>query len=209
MPDELPPAVLLAAGYSRRFGADKRCLAGPGGAALAECAARPFVEAGLRLVVVLRHDDDPLAWQARLPQAGIVRVDAAARGLGDSLAAAAASLPDGSSILVGLADKPLLQAATVRAVLRALPGRTLVVPTYRGRPGHPVAFAGSLLARLRRLQGDEGARRLLCDPSVAAYRLATDDEGVCFDVDTPADVRRWRERARSAARTAPAGTQPP
>jgi CTP:molybdopterin cytidylyltransferase MocA len=70
-----------------------------------------------------------------------------------------------------------------------------------------VAFDGSLLARLRRLQGDEGARRLLRDPSVAVYRLTTDDEGVCFDVDTPADARRWRDRV--AGRTPPAGPQPP
>jgi molybdenum cofactor cytidylyltransferase len=79
---------------------------------------------------------------------------------------------------------------TLTAVARALSQYPVVYPQFRGRRGHPVGFSVELYTELIKLQGDEGARRLLARyPSQA---LDLDDPGVLIDVDTDGDLERAR-----------------
>lgn len=116
-------------------------------------------------------------------------------------------------LLVQPADMPWLEVSSVRRVVGAEAGegqpnlgpnlnlnpnpnpdpdsdpghagekRLIVLPTYRGRDGHPVRFDRTLLAALSGLTGDRGARPLLMlHPPL---RIAVDDPGVVRDLDTP------------------------
>jgi molybdenum cofactor cytidylyltransferase len=58
-----------------------------------------------------------------------------------------------------------------------------------------VGFAAELLSELRRLSGDEGARRLLA--RYPAHGIELDDPGVLVDVDTVEDLASARSRAES------------
>jgi molybdenum cofactor cytidylyltransferase len=68
---------------------------------------------------------------------------------------------------------------------------------YRGRRGHPVGFAAELYSELVRLDGDEGARRVVA--RYPAFALEVDDPGAVVDIDTPTELEAaraaWRSRA--------------
>lgn len=190
-------ALLLGAGFSRRFGSDKRrhLVTLPDGSrvpmlcATAGLYARVFVET---VVVVRVGDEDLSTLLAR--QAGVRTVVAAdaAGGMGHSLAAGIRAVSGWSYAFVGLGDMPFVRPETLRE-LRTTMERCLadgqrsciLQPWHDGRPGHPVGFGAPHFAALAALTGDEGARRVLRDAHHDLVRLEVDDPGVLQDVDEP------------------------
>jgi molybdenum cofactor cytidylyltransferase len=184
-------AVLLAAGFSRRFGSDKRRHRLEDGTSLLAASVRLYGAAFDRLVVVLRPDDEDAAREVSetCAAACIVRCADARLGMGHSLAEGARHAQDWQYLFVALADMPWVRPATLqhlRSVLEAAPPDAIVQPAHRGEPGHPVGFGAAHLVDLTRLQGDAGARSLL--RGAGAYRqvIEVDDPGVLADLDTPA-----------------------
>jgi len=92
--------------------------------------------------------------------------------------------------LLGPADMPGLQACTIDSVLeesRREAGK-IVVPVYRGRRGHPVAFPWSVAAATAELAVGEGVNVLLGRHRV--HEVAVRDATVLDDLDTPEDYER-------------------
>lgn len=74
------------------------------------------------------------------------------------------------------ADMPMLQSATLHALIRGLAQGPIVFPTYRHLRGHPVAFAAELYSELVRMDSEHGLRRLAARyPSV---EIEVDDPGI-------------------------------
>ncbi len=181
--------VLLAGGYSRRFGVDKLVQPLPDGTAIAVAAARTLLAVCPRSISVLRPEQTTL--RNLLIDVGVaVHVDAApTRGLGDSLASAVQQTPRAAGWLVALADMPFLDARTLRSVLEALEnGAEIAAPRYRGRRGHPMGFSRRWFAELAGLQGDRGARQFIDDLQPSIVLIEVDDAGVHRDIDTPGDL---------------------
>ncbi len=109
-------------------------------------------------------------------------------GLAASLAVGIdrATIDGHDAVIVGLADQPLIQRDTWRAVAEA--DGPIVIATYGGRRRPPVKLDRSVWRLLPR-SGDEGARSLI--------RLRPDlvSEIACIgnpiDIDTREDLQRW------------------
>ena len=186
--------ILLAAGFSRRFGAeDKLMQLLPDGRPLALAAAQNLLAALPRTIAVVRPEATVLA--ALLAQAGAEVVTCAVHEveMADSLAAgvryAASQAEADSGYVIALADMPFIQPQTIAAVAAALVnGAVIAAPAYRQQRGHPVGFAASLRAELERLRGDEGARSVLQRHRQQIQVLEVGDAGVLSDIDTPQDL---------------------
>ena len=97
---------------------------------------------------------------------------------------------DSDAVVVHLADHPLVEAETFRALVseyeRTL--KPIVIARHDGRRGHPVLFARSIFAELFAAPEDRGARVVVnADPGRVVY-ADVDDPGVVLDLDTPADL---------------------
>ena len=188
-------ALILAAGFGRRFGSDKRTHTLPDGRTLLQATCARYQEVYDRLCVVLRPEDEALARQIRaLPGNPEIALAADARlGMGHSLAAGARTVSDEWKwASVALGDMPFVAAATLRELLEvffARDAQSIVQPVCNGRPGHPVTFPGECFAELCTLAGDEGARTLLKNTD-RLHRHPVGDQGVLMDVDTPAAARQ-------------------
>jgi molybdenum cofactor cytidylyltransferase len=93
-----------------------------------------------------------------------------------------------------LGDMPGVSADVIDALIAAFeqaPGCAAVVPVCQGRRGNPVLLARAIFSRVEALEGDEGARRLL-QAMKGVVEVPVDDEGVLLDIDTPADLERFR-----------------
>ena len=100
--------------------------------------------------------------------------------------------PGVRGLLVVPVDQPLLQPATVAALLEAFShGQSPVArATYQGRHGHPVVFAASVFAELRNADPAIGARAVLRAHREAILDVEVPDEGAVIDVDDPATYER-------------------
>lgn len=188
--DAVPPvtAVLLAAGYSRRFGGNKLEHRLPDGRSLLMASTEAYLRCGLPVVWAVQPDS---GWQSVARASGIATVvcEQASRGMGASLAAAIAATPVATGWVVGLGDMPFIEPQTIERVCGAVRrGAMIAAPTWRGQRGHPVGFSARLHDELCALDGDAGARDLLARHGEQIELIAVDDPGILRDIDRPADL---------------------
>ena len=186
--------ILLAAGFSRRFGvADKLLQPLPDGRLIAMAAAENLIQAIPTCVAVVRAENKVLAQLIADKGFKLVFCDENKPEMADSLATAIrfstsfAQAADG--FVIALADMPYIKAETIRAVAAQLKAdASIVMPTYQGQRGHPVGFSAKFRHELESLHGDEGARSIIKRYPDEVCLLACDDAGILADIDTPADL---------------------
>jgi len=188
--------ILLAAGYSKRFGSNKLLQALPAGSPEAGtpiglAAAKHLLEALPESIAVVRPRAQKLARILRDAGCNTVVCKNAGDGMGTSLAAGVRSTSDASGWIVGLADMPFIRPETIRTVAKALhDGAAIAAPSFQGRRGHPVGFARRFYEELSSLHGDNGARQFLEQHPEWVKVFEVDDPGVVRDIDEPSDLER-------------------
>lgn len=186
-------AVILSAGASSRMGRPK---------ALLPYREGTFLE---HLIQVTRH-----------PRIGVTRV---VLGAGADEIRAIAKLASGvvtlnlnweqgqlSSICTGIqslegvetdgivlcpVDHPLVSAALVSDLIGRFfsSGKSIVLPTYNGRRGHPVIFSSALYKDLLNAPADKGARAVVWAHAADVLEVPTDEEGVILNLNDPDMLR--------------------
>ena len=188
--------LLLAAGRGRRFdpnGASNKLLTAArqglhAGKPLAVAAALNLRGVMPRVIAVVRPPEDAAtrALADCLAEVGcelIVNAHADA-GMGSSLACGVRASADAGGWVVALADMPAIRPDTIALVASALErGALTAAPHLNEQRGHPVGFGAGLRGLLLALDGDVGARDVL--RAHPPQRLAVDDAGILYDVDTP------------------------
>lgn len=188
-------ALIVAAGFSRRFGSDKRLYQPPGGEPLLVATLRVYSRSFPTVAVVLRGDDGSLAHQlvkslAHRPPV-IITTDQAHLGMGHSLADGVRAVASWDYLFVALGDMPFVDDETLRELRRRMrderrAGNKLIVqPCCAGQPGHPVGFSCEYFNELMALSGDQGARALLEKHQDSITRIDVADRGVLTDLDQP------------------------
>jgi len=186
--------ILLAAGFSRRFGsADKLLQKLDDGRPIALAAAENLVQAIPLTIAVLRPDNKELADLLALAGLKIVFCDPQQTEMADSLASAvryASRFGESSTgFIIALADMPYIRPQTISMVAHELSaGAAIAAPTCNGQRGHPVGFSARFRSELEQLTGDEGARVILKRHAHEIKLLECGDAGILADIDTPADL---------------------
>lgn len=204
-----PVLVVLAAGRGSRFDGPTHKLEQPfGRSTVLGCTLANAMQSGLPLVVVTTPALSPHV-AALVAERDIVLVPEVEPGpgglplgMGYSIASGVSARANARGWMVLPGDMPLIEPATLRAVAAAMSQHPVVYAQYRGRRGHPVAFAAEIYSELVTLAGDEGARRLI--GRYPSHGVDVDDGGVLMDLDTVEDLERMRafEVSRSGAQLA-------
>jgi molybdenum cofactor cytidylyltransferase len=198
-------AIVLAAGRASRFRAAGGEAATKLVAALdGEPIARRVVATALNsrarpVIVVVGHARE--AVEAALANLAVtLRFNPDfADGLATSLRAGLAATPPGvAGALILLGDMPGIGAPLLDDLIRAFaakPRALAAAPVRAGKRGNPVLLGRALFDAAMRLEGDEGARRLInaLDRGQIA-EVETAAEGIELDIDTPDDLKAARDR---------------
>lgn len=182
--------LLLAAGKSSRFGADK-LTAKLNGKAVVRWSAETLMRLDDVYVVIPPGADQVTQALARLDVTFVVNL-ARAEGMASSLRAGVAALPaEAEAVVVALGDQPLASSEVTAALCERWRegGVDAVAPQYRDGRGHPVLFGRACFAALAELKGDVGARSVL-DALGDRLALVTVDADAPLDVDTPDELAR-------------------
>jgi molybdenum cofactor cytidylyltransferase len=184
-------AVLLAAGQSRRMGPLNKLLQVVDGAPMVVCAADALLAAQVEsIIVVLGHE----AGQVRTVLDGrditFIENPDYAEGLSTSLRCGLTAIPeDIDAVLICLGDMPRVSAAQINRLIAAfnwLEGRSICLPTHRGKRGNPVLWARQFVMEMMEISGDVGARHLLGEYAELVCEVEMgEDDAVLLDIDTP------------------------
>lgn len=203
MPGPRIVGVILAAGESARMGRLKPLLPLDGTTFLGRIIAA-HRSAGIEKVIVVvgAHADEIRAALAgesveivenpRWPEGPltslIAGIDAAQHLLADA-------------IMMHPVDHPAVGAEVIAAMcdVFARTGRVVVRPVFNGAHGHPVLFSKQVFDELRAAPPEQGARHVVHAHAAECGAVATDDEGVILNIDTPEDYEHLRGTMRGAS----------
>jgi molybdenum cofactor cytidylyltransferase len=199
-------AIVLAAGQSSRFraggGSDMtKLVAKLDGKPIVRRVAEAALAAKARpLVVVTGYARSSVEGAVADLDVELAFNPNFASGLASSLKAGLAAMPrDVMGALVLLGDMPWIEPPLIDALIDAFLARKdalAALPLREGRHGNPVLLGRGLFEAAMRLEGDEGARRLIGALSAGELvEVEASDMGVTFDIDTPDDLaaaRRFR-----------------
>lgn len=195
--------VLAGAGFSKRFGKDKR-VTELGGNTLAGTTINLYQMAFERLRIVIRPDDEleklAPSFRAR-EQDEVIRFEKAELGMGHTIARGFSSLAWDFGFL-GFLDMPFIQQETLEELKRVAVSenpkilRPVLTPELKTtaeaekRPdvGHPVGFSKDLFPLLGSIQGDFGAKAIISSHEKDVKNISVDDYGIVMDVDSPQDL---------------------
>ena len=98
-----------------------------------------------------------------------------------------ASDQDCDGILVHLVDHPYIDPNLVRLMLQRFADtqKMIVVPSHRGKRGHPVIFSRALFKELLDAPMEQGAKAVVNARRDATLEIDTEDVGITLDIDTP------------------------
>jgi len=187
-------AVILAAGESRRMGSPK---------ALVPFRGLTFVEHLLTATrhprigavrVVLGSGAENIRKRLRADPSKIVVNQEWEKGPLSSIQTALRSLDcEGvEGALICPVDHPLITQQLVAAMIQAFDATNglIVIPTYRGKRGHPVLFRSALFPELMAAPMETGARAIVRAHGNEIATVPTEEEGVILNLDDPAALTR-------------------
>ncbi len=188
-------AVILSAGESSRMGRPKALLPIDGQTFIERIVAALQQAAIGKIIVILGHNAGELKTRiAHLPVEILINDDYKLGQL-SSLQVAVRCLradADCDGMLVHLVDHPYLSPSLVETMVRQFyeSGKPIVVPSFRGKRGHPVIFARALFDELLSAPMDQGAKSVVNAHRADTLEIETEEEGITVDIDTPELYRR-------------------
>ena len=198
---------MLAAGQSSRFRAGgglatTKIVEELGGKPIVRMATEAALASRARpVIVVTGHARSPVEAALAGLEVEWAHNPEFSSGLASSLRVGLSAMPaEVAGALILLGDMPWIEAGLIDALIAGFladPRALAAAPSHGGRRGNPVLLGRGLFAAGMRLEGDEGARRLI--GSLGAGELVeieASGAGVIADIDTPADLAAAR-RPRS------------
>ena len=183
--------LVLAAGESSRMGRDKALLTYRGHTFL-ETIVSKLREASLdRIAVVLGHNAEAIQRAVDLQEVEVAINHHYRRGQTLSLQVGLNALQDAAQVLdaiiLCLVDHPAFEPTTVATLIAefGLSPAPVVIPSYRGRRGHPVLVANSVFKPLLALEADQGANSVIRAFADEIRTIDVEDPGILVDVDDP------------------------
>lgn len=184
-------AVVLAAGLSRRMGAQNKLLMPwpAGGTVLTATLSQVLASGAAPVILVTGHEREEVERASfNLPLTRIHAGDFAV-GLSASLRVGIAGVPAAcAGALICLGDMPFVPATVLRAMMAAFApdaGRSIIRPIFGGQAGNPILWGRAHFAALSAQTGDKGGRDILAT-SPDVHLLEVDSAGILDDLDTPA-----------------------
>ena len=192
--------LLLAAGESTRMGSPKPLLDWHG-QPLVRYQVAQLRAGGCDLVVcVLGYRADRVRPFVEGADAVVVENPVYREGRATSVRTGSVAIPGNAQwVLVLGVDQPR-PAEVVRNVVKAAAGSaaSIIIPTHRGRHGHPTGFAGRLLPEMRRVQDETlGLREVVRRWEKEIVTVEVESPAVLLDVNTPEDYEAARQGRRS------------
>ncbi|MCB1758465.1 MAG: nucleotidyltransferase family protein [Gammaproteobacteria bacterium] len=185
--------IVLAGGASRRAGSVNKLLASYRGKPLVRHAVETVAAAPLFVrICVTGHDARRVGRSIEETGIQIVYNKDHTQGVSSSIITGLRALPaETDGVLIVLGDMPEVTVDILNSLIAAFSdnaGRSICVPTYRGRRGNPVLWPQTRFSDILALEGDMGARNLLRIHAAEVVEVPVDSDGILHDVDLPDEI---------------------
>ena len=183
-------AIVLAAGESKRMAGRNKLLLPLEEKTIVECAVDAILEARVDdVIVVLGHEAAAIQKVLQKRALRFTFNPNFRGGMASSIQAGVAALaPPAQTVMIALADQPLITTAEINFLIAEFARTTeksIGVPTFNGQRGNPVLFDLRYREELLALQGEVGGKSILARHPEAILEVALPAGNILVDADTP------------------------
>lgn len=176
--------LLLAAGQSSRFGADK-LVSLIDGLPLILHAAKTL-SCCPRILAVVNKNNTRLIRLLEKNNISYVINHKAINGIGASIACGVMASPNSDGWLILPSDMPGISEKTTAKIIKGLrDGQSIVAPVFNKQQGHPVGFSKLFKSQLAALNQDTGARVIIKNNPTLLHLVEVNDPAILIDIDYP------------------------
>ena len=188
-------AIALAAGESKRMGQTKQLLEWEGKTILQRVLENLCSSQVDEVILVLGHEADKILQMVDTRKVKVVINKSYREGMITSIQQGLKDLDDKvEAFFIVLADQPGVGPEVFNRLIsefrRVTPKKTIVLPTFRGRRGHPPLFSAKFRKEAFRIKGDVGFRQILQEHPEEIEAVEMDTDSILQDIDTPDDYRK-------------------
>ena len=188
--------IVLAAGMSRRYGANKLLLPFGAGTVISTVISRVTQSSARPIVVVTGHQAEHVQAElhARLPNATLTFVHNPDYAIGEMLSSVKTGLRfllpgPADAAMVVLGDQPLIRLDVIERLRIAYEQNCgdLIAPRFgmNGQRGHPVLIGRRWWNDVLALPAESNVRDLLRANLASLVHMVVSDDSILGDVDTP------------------------
>lgn len=193
------PAIILAAGASRRLGEDKALLEVAGNPLVALVAQR-LSAAGCTPIVIVTRAELAFACLGAVPECTVAINKSPQEGRTGSIQVGLLALGEDNgrlpkAVLIVPLDRPGWSMSTLEKVVNS---EGCVCPEKDGRGGHPLRISGTEVKAIMAAPSDTSLRQL-----TKPQRILVEDEFLHLNIDTPEDMvelERWVSQSDGLSR---------
>src|SRR5262245_20131192 len=189
-------AIILAAGKSLRMGTQKLLLPFADQTVIAHVADQVIKSPIRQVLVVTAEQSEQIETALKGKRLSIVINPDFEGDMLSSIRCGLRALPACEAVMILLGDQPAIRSELVGEMIRIYEtsNASIIVPTYRGKRGHPILFSSRYCDEVQKKFEGSGLRGLLSAHPEQVHEMKVDDEGVLADMDNPADYARETER---------------
>ena len=180
-------AIILAAGESRRMGEPKQLMP-LGKTTILERTVDNFLNSEVHdFIVVVGYRAEEVISLISDRSVAITVNSAYREGMSTSIVAGLSLISDKTQgVILALADQPFIDSHTINHLIEAFGAhnKSIAIPVYQSKRGHPVIFAIKYKEELLRLKGDIGGREIISQHPDDILEVTVNCEGICVDIDT-------------------------
>jgi molybdenum cofactor cytidylyltransferase len=201
-------AIVLAAGMSRRMGAQKVLLPFGGKTVISHIVDQIAGSLVDKIIVVAGDEGDKVRGQLSGRDVSIViNPDSGAEML-SSVRCGILVLPQQcEGVLVALGDQPGITTGLVNGMVNAFKtaNKGILVPVCQGKRGHPILFSSRYCNEILTRYDDIGLRGLAETHADDVFELNVSSPAVLCDMDCPEDYKRELSRLQEDDAVRPPG----
>ena len=186
-------AVVLAAGLSRRMGAQKLLLPFGGKTVVAHIVDQILASAVDEVHIVVGHEGRRVSRELSDRRVSVVTNPDYKSGMLSSVRCGLAALgQECRAVLVALGDQPSVTSKLIDRMVQSFAAtqKQILVPFYDGRRGHPVLFSQAYRDEILTQYDDVGLRGFLRAHPDEVFELSVSSSAVLSDMDCPEDYQR-------------------
>ena len=189
-------AIVLAAGESKRMGMTKQLLDVGGKPLLQHILDRIRQTEVDEVILVLGHEAERVREKILAPGVKWVLNPDYREGMITSIRQGLQALdPQSEAFFIVLGDQPGIEPRVYNLLIREFrnrfPQKSIVLPAYKGRRGHPALFSVKHRGEAFRIEGDRGFREVLEMVPQEVFLVDLESESIVHDLDTPEDYEKF------------------
>jgi len=190
-----PPQVgclILAAGMSTRMKQQKLIMPYGSQSFVESIVEKAMASLAQKTLMVVGSDQKAVMAKVAHLQPALVYNRRYPEGMLSSVQCGVLALGDCEAIVILLGDQPMVTTATIDALISAWikSKKGLVVPTFKGKRGHPVLIDMKYKQLIQKLNGNIGLKELFQKQKDDILEIEINSDDILKDIDTPEDYER-------------------